>query len=61
MYDAVDAVLIRAAVRPLAAGLPPWPNLDGSSSGDVERWREWIGAVWGDEAVAAAIDRKSVV
>jgi len=56
MYKAVDAILIRAAARPLAAQVPPWPDLDGSSSGDVERWREWIGKVWTDDATAAAIE-----
>ncbi|NEC87815.1 lantibiotic dehydratase [Streptomyces sp. SID12501] len=56
MYKAVDAILIRAAARPLAAQVPPWPDLDGSSSGDVEQWREWIGKVWTDDATAAAIE-----
>ncbi|WP_226966893.1 lantibiotic dehydratase [Streptomyces phaeolivaceus] len=56
MYKAVDAILIRAAARPLAAQVPPWPDLDGSASGDVERWREWVGKVWTDDATAAAIE-----
>ncbi|MFI1481892.1 lantibiotic dehydratase [Streptomyces sp. NPDC020747] len=56
MYKAVDAILIRAAARPLAAQVPPWPDLDGSSSSDVKRWREWIGEVWRDDATAAAIE-----
>lgn len=56
MYEAVDAVLIRAAARPLTAPQPPWPNLGGNTSGDVERWREWIGEVWADEALVAAIE-----
>ncbi|MDV9172218.1 lantibiotic dehydratase [Streptomyces sp. W16] len=55
MYDAVDAVLIRATVRPLTAPQPPWPDLGGNASGDIERWREWIGEVWADEAIVAAI------
>ncbi|MCZ4512568.1 lantibiotic dehydratase [Streptomyces sp. ActVer] len=56
MYDAVDAVLIRAAARPPTAPQPPWPDLAGNTSGDVERWREWIGEVWADEAIVAAIE-----
>ncbi|MFE2426467.1 lantibiotic dehydratase [Streptomyces sp. NPDC059373] len=56
MYHAVDAALIRAAARPLAAQLPTWPDLDGSTLGDAERWRAWIGEVWADDATAAAIE-----
>ncbi|XUL89041.1 lantibiotic dehydratase [Streptomyces galilaeus] len=56
MYDAVDAVLIRAVARPLTAQQPLWRDLGGNTSGDVERWREWIGGVWADEATVAAIE-----
>lgn len=56
MYDAVDAVLIRAAARPPTAPQPPWPDLGGNTSGDVEGWREWIDEVWADEAAVAAIE-----
>ncbi|AXI78980.1 lantibiotic dehydratase [Peterkaempfera bronchialis] len=61
MYHAVDAALIRASARPLAAELPPWPNLDGSSPDDVEGWREWIGQVWATDATAEAITFASPV
>ncbi|MEH0424536.1 lantibiotic dehydratase [Streptomyces sp. B21-083] len=56
MYKAVDAILIRAAARPLVAQVPPWPDLDVTSSGEVEHWREWIGKVWTDDVTAAAIE-----
>ncbi|MEU4043104.1 lantibiotic dehydratase [Streptomyces antibioticus] len=56
MYHAIDASLIRASVFPLAATLPPWPDLDGDAPADVERWRDWIAQVWADDTRAAAIE-----
>ncbi|MER7787717.1 lantibiotic dehydratase [Streptomyces sp. NPDC097640] len=56
MYDAVDAVLIRTAVRPLAATLPPWPDLNGTTADDVDRWRKWIEQVWANDTTATAIE-----
>jgi len=56
MYRAVDAVLIRAAAQSLAAPLPPWPDLNGSTAADVERWRGWIGDIWADDATSAAVE-----
>ncbi|MGJ5898450.1 bacteriocin biosynthesis protein [Streptomyces sp. V2] len=56
MYRAVDAILIRAAAQPLTAPLPPWPDLNGNTAADVERWREWIGEIWADDATSAAVE-----
>ncbi|MFE5125000.1 MULTISPECIES: lantibiotic dehydratase [Streptomyces] len=56
MYHAIDAVLIRAAVHPLSATLPPWPDLNGNTADDVDRWRTWIEQVWANETTAAAIE-----
>ncbi|MFF3271712.1 lantibiotic dehydratase [Streptomyces chrestomyceticus] len=59
MYRAVDAALIRASARPLAAKLPPWPYLDGRTADDVEHHRQWIGQIWADDVTAAAIELAS--
>ncbi|WP_063787088.1 lantibiotic dehydratase [Streptomyces sp. NBRC 110028] len=56
MYHAIDAVLIRAAAHPLAAELPPWPDLNGTTADDVDRWRKWIEQVWANETTAAATE-----
>jgi thiopeptide-type bacteriocin biosynthesis protein len=56
MYHATDASMIRASVFPLAATLPPWPDLDGDAPADVDRWRDWIAHVWADDTRAAAIE-----
>ncbi|MBB6421960.1 lantibiotic dehydratase [Streptomyces sp. AK010] len=48
--------MIRASVFPLAATLPPWPDLYGDASADVHRLQEWIAQVWTDDTVAAAIE-----
>lgn len=56
MYRAIDAGMVRASVFPLAATLPPWPNLYGDASADVHPLREWIAQVWTDDTVAAAIE-----
>ncbi|UUU32274.1 lantibiotic dehydratase [Streptomyces sp. CA-210063] len=56
MYHAFDASMIRTSVFPLAATLPPWPDLDGETPADVERWRDWIAQVWSDDTRAAAIE-----
>ncbi|WEH16436.1 lantibiotic dehydratase [Streptomyces sp. VNUA24] len=56
MYHAIDASMIRASVFPLAATLPPWPDLDGNAPADVERRRDWIAQVWADDTRAAAIE-----
>ncbi|MDX3777508.1 lantibiotic dehydratase [Streptomyces sp. NPDC008313] len=56
MYHAIDASMIRASVFPLAATLPPWPDLDGNAPADVERQRDWIDQVWADDTRAAAIE-----
>jgi hypothetical protein len=56
MYHAVDAVLLRAAVRPPSDNLPPWPDLEGDTVEDVERWRRWVGEIWADEETVAALE-----
>ncbi|MEV6129393.1 lantibiotic dehydratase [Streptomyces violaceusniger] len=56
MYHAVDAVLIRVAAHSLSAEPSPWPDLNGDSADDVDRWRKWIEQVWADETTAAAIE-----
>ncbi|KFF98219.1 bacteriocin biosynthesis protein [Streptomyces scabiei] len=56
MYHAIDASMIRASVFPLAATLPPWPDLDGDAPADIERRRDWIAQVWADDTRAAAIE-----
>ncbi|MDX3841252.1 lantibiotic dehydratase [Streptomyces europaeiscabiei] len=56
MYGAIDAGLIRASVFPLAATLPPWPDLYGDASAGVHRLQEWIAQVWTDDTVATAIE-----
>lgn len=56
MYHAIDASMIRTSVFPLAATLPPWPDLDGETPADVERRRDWIAQVWADDTRAAAIE-----
>ncbi|MBC9730352.1 lantibiotic dehydratase [Streptomyces sp. TRM68367] len=48
--------MIRTSLFPLAATLPPWPDLDGDAPADVERWREWASQVWADDTRAAAIE-----
>ncbi|MER7793582.1 lantibiotic dehydratase [Streptomyces sp. NPDC097640] len=56
MYHAIDASVIRASVFPLAATLPPWPDLDVDTPASVERQREWIAQVWADHTRATAIE-----
>ncbi|PIM66211.1 bacteriocin biosynthesis protein [Streptomyces sp. JV178] len=48
--------MIRASVFPLAATLPPWPDLEGDTPADIERQRDWIDQVWADDTRAAAIE-----
>ncbi|GLZ42646.1 lantibiotic dehydratase [Actinokineospora sp. NBRC 105648] len=53
-YRAVDAALLRAAALPAHREVPAAPAND-----DPEQWRAWLGLVWSDPAVAAAISSAS--
>ena len=56
MYRAVEgAVVLRAAVTPLAEPEPAWPDLEGNTAKDVTRWRAWAAEVWNNPSVANAI------
>ncbi|GGM20795.1 hypothetical protein GCM10010129_76340 [Streptomyces fumigatiscleroticus] len=56
MYRSVDTGLLRASLFPLGDPQPAWPDLDGDTPADVERWRAWITQVWADDTRAAAIE-----
>ncbi|MFD6335299.1 lantibiotic dehydratase family protein [Streptomyces niveus] len=50
--------LVRAA--PYAdLGLPPWPDLDGSSRADAAGWCDWMRSVWAIPSVAEAVRHAS--
>jgi thiopeptide-type bacteriocin biosynthesis protein len=56
LYRSIDAAVVRAAVSSKAAGLPPWwPDLTGHSAEHRRQWRDWLRAVWADEALAEAV------
>ncbi|MFD5749421.1 lantibiotic dehydratase [Streptomyces sp. NPDC127033] len=59
MYSTIDAALLRASAHPIAEKLPPWPDLDGVTAEDVDRWRSWIEQVWAIDDLAAAIETAS--
>ncbi|MGH3942305.1 MAG: lantibiotic dehydratase family protein [Pseudonocardiaceae bacterium] len=61
MYRFVDAAVVRVAALPSGIGLPPWPDLTGTTSEDVARWRCWLRQVWACEVVAAAVEVASPV
>lgn len=56
MYHAIDAAVIRSSFLPLAEPVAPWPDLEGDSTADIDRWRAWMTRVWADETKAAAIE-----
>jgi thiopeptide-type bacteriocin biosynthesis protein len=56
MYEFVNAAVIRAAIRPLAAEAPHWPNLTDLTGDPVARWRGWLQHVWESPGFAAALD-----
>lgn len=55
MYRCADAVLVRAAVHPVWADVPAWPDLTGMSGEHVAQWRDWLEQVWARESFADAI------
>ncbi|MER7000323.1 lantibiotic dehydratase [Streptomyces sp. NPDC000410] len=61
MYRHIDAALLRAVAYTDRLDLPPWPDLDGSTDADVERWRLWLERVWEQDETAEAIEVASPV
>ncbi|MGH8902522.1 MAG: lantibiotic dehydratase [Egibacteraceae bacterium] len=61
MYRFVDAAVVRAAAQTSGMGVPPWPDLTGSTSEHVAQWRRWLQQVWAQDAIAAAIEVASPV
>jgi thiopeptide-type bacteriocin biosynthesis protein len=56
VYRFVDAALVRVADHPPGLGVPPWPDLTGSTDEHVAQWRRWLQQVWASEAFAAAVE-----
>ncbi len=52
---------MRVATLPSGVDVPPWPDLTGTTSEDVARWRCWLQQVWACEAVVAAVEVASPV
>lgn len=52
MFDATDAVLIRAASYPDGVTLPAWPDL---IDGQPEQWLAWLRKVWAVPGFAAVV------
>ncbi len=61
LYRFVDAAVVRAAVLPLGAKVPPWPDLTGSTGEHVAQWRRWLEQVWEQDVVVAAVEVASPV
>ncbi|MGH3868279.1 MAG: lantibiotic dehydratase [Pseudonocardiaceae bacterium] len=61
MYRCVDAAVVRVATHPSGLIVSPWPDLTGTTSEHVARWRCWLQQVWAFEAVATAIEVASPV
>jgi hypothetical protein len=61
VYRFVDAAVVRAAIRTSNVEVPPWPDLTGSSSEHVARWRCWLEQVWALDGFAAAVEVASPV
>ncbi|ONK13300.1 thiopeptide-type bacteriocin biosynthesis domainprotein [Streptomyces sp. MP131-18] len=61
MYEFVDAAHARAATHTRHLELPPWPDLNGNTSADAERWRCWLQRIWSLTPVAEAIEAASPV
>ncbi|MGH3814231.1 MAG: hypothetical protein ACRDUV_17575 [Pseudonocardiaceae bacterium] len=55
MYSFVDAAVVRVAALPSGVDVPPWPDLTGTTSEHVARWRCWLQQVWACGVVAAAV------
>lgn len=55
MYRYVDAALIRACAGRTLRELS-WPDLDGTSSTDVRRWRSWLASVWARPELVEAVE-----
>jgi len=53
--------MVRAATHPSGLDIPPWPDLTGSTSEHVARWRCWLEQVWAQDAIAAAVEVASPV
>lgn len=50
LYRGTGAGMLRAAVRPAAPHLPPWPE----SAAPLEHWRAWLAEVWADDGFSEA-------
>ncbi|MFF3855736.1 lantibiotic dehydratase [Micromonospora sp. NPDC002575] len=57
MFQALDALLIRASTRPVTFDLPPWPDLTGEVRPDLVS--DWLTEVWSRQDLAAAITAAS--
>lgn len=61
MYQAVDAVTVRAAIHPAGLNVPAWPDLIDGTGAQDQQWRSWLEQIWSLGGLAEAIEVASPV